>query len=501
MSRLSKNTLYNLVGQGLVLALSLVSVKLIFSRLGPDALGIVYLNLALTAIVVSGLELGISATTVREVSANYVSDRAYVTQLIRTASTVYWVITALLAVIAYLSTPWLVQHWINLQSLSPTATIESFRILNIAAVLSLPKVLYTSLFRGRQRMEINNAIDFGMAALQQAGTAAIVIKGGGLCQVAAWIAVCAGVALLAYLLMTVRLFSWRTIVPGFSLAVLRRNAAFAVHMMSTSLLAIVHTQTDKLFISKLLPLVQFGYYGVASNVGARAMLVPIAVGQAALPSLSALARSGDHHNMTTQYRKLQEFVCLIAAPIFTGIVFASFPLFGYLLNQEAARLLLVPMALLSLGFYMNSTLTIPYMLCLATGRPDIVSRTNLWALLFSLPLTAALILWLGLTGAGLAWVGYHLVVYAYMVPRVSRECLGQPPANWLLQVSRAVIVAMVFYAPAWMLAQAAGPHHAVPLAIAWLAATAAFCLASVVFMGPELRSVLLALRLRAVETR
>ncbi len=64
MTRLTRNIIYNVAGQGLVLILSLIAVRFIFRRLGDDVFGIIFFNLVLTTVLASALELGISATIV-----------------------------------------------------------------------------------------------------------------------------------------------------------------------------------------------------------------------------------------------------------------------------------------------------------------------------------------------------------------------------------------------------------------------------------------------------
>lgn len=495
MSRLSRNILYNGGGAGLLLLLSFVVVKFVYSRLGSDALGLIYLNSTLTVVVAAGLELGISVTTVREISAHHGSDPDYVTALIRTASAIYWSMTVLAGAMVFASAPWLVRHWLNLRQLDPATATATLRILAIAAVLTLPRVLYTSLFRGRQLMAINNSIDVGMATVQQIGTVAIIAARGDLVQVAIWVAACAVVTQLIYLGFTLRLFGAVALAPWMSTAVLRRNASFASHMMSTSILSIVHTQTDKVMIAKLLPLAQFGYYGVASSVVARAMVLTGAVAQASLPALTDLHGSGDKSGMVVQYRKLQDLVCFATVPIFTAIVFASRPLFSFLLDPTASAQLVLPTALLAVGFYMNGTMTIPFMVSIATGRPGIASRTNLWALLLSLPATVVLILAFGLVGAGLSWIIYHALLYAYMAPRVSRECLQLPVRDWFAHLARPVLLAAGVYGSAWAVAWIAG-LGLLSLILAWAVGTAAFAALAYRLIGSELKGAVTGFRLR-----
>ena len=63
MSRLSKNIIYNLCGQGLLLILGFVAVKYIFKQLGEDVLGIIFFAAIMNIVLVAVLKLGISATT------------------------------------------------------------------------------------------------------------------------------------------------------------------------------------------------------------------------------------------------------------------------------------------------------------------------------------------------------------------------------------------------------------------------------------------------------
>ena len=86
MSRLARNVVYNLTGQGLVLLLSFLAVRFIFRKLGSDAFGIIQFSLVVTLVLTSALDLGISSTTVREVSRHGETEPAYITRLIRTAS-------------------------------------------------------------------------------------------------------------------------------------------------------------------------------------------------------------------------------------------------------------------------------------------------------------------------------------------------------------------------------------------------------------------------------
>lgn len=113
MSRLSKNIIYNFIGQGLLLILGFVAVRYIFRQLGEDALGIIYFTAMMNALLCVALEMGICSTTVREVSAHSKSEPDYIRSLIRTASVFYWGAYAVLSLTIYFLAPVLVEKWIK----------------------------------------------------------------------------------------------------------------------------------------------------------------------------------------------------------------------------------------------------------------------------------------------------------------------------------------------------------------------------------------------------
>lgn len=492
MSKLSKNIIYNLLGQGMLVILSFVAVRFVFKRLGADALGIIYFTLTLNTLLTVTLGMGISETTVREVSAHFREEPRYIHDLLRTASLFYWGAYLLFALAIYYGVPVLVERWINLKTLDPGTAIRVVRILGIASFVALPRSFYISILRGLERMEFNNLIDVATSVLQQFGTIAILVWGGGLLHVVYWMSACFGLSIMPYLFVCSHFFSLRALLPGFSSSssVVTRNFAFTSRMALLSLLNLTHMQADKAIVSKLLPLGVFGYYTMAYNGVSRGMLIPSSIALAAFPSLSALYKKGDHAGLASQYRKLQDLVCYGFLPVIAAVPFAARPMFTLVLNAEAARMLLLPVTFLSIGFYMNGTLNVPYVFCLAAGRPEIVARSNYYALFAVLPVTALLVYEFGIAGAGFSWVFYHLFTYAYMMPRTCSECLGMPVWKWYFQVFRIFVLAGLTYGGAWVIIRCVGSSSILSLALGYVFASIAFIAVAYRLIGDELRGTL-----------
>jgi len=493
MSKISKNIIYNFIGQGLLLILGFVAVKYIFKQLGEDALGVVYFTLTMNAVLCAVLEMGICSTTVREVSVHFNDEPEYIRNFIQTASLFYWVAYLLLAVIIYFVAPILVDKWINLKTMDAVTAMQVLRILGISALLALPRSLYASLFRGLQRMEFNNIIDVASSALQQFGIIVILAIGGGLVSVVYWIAVSFGIGTLCYLLAARRFFPWQAFIPYYYSAVVKRNLKYSSNMMSISLLAMVHMQSDKIIVSKLLPVSIFGFYSFAYSAVSKATLLTSAVAQAAFPSFSSLFKMGGRDSMMSQYRKLQDLLCFGMVPIFGMIPFAVLPVFGFVFNPDVARMLLLPITFLTLGFYMNGALNVPYIFSLAVGKPEITVKSAFLALFIVLPVTGILIYFFGLTGAGLSWVFYHLFAYSYAVPRICSECLGIPVREWYLHIFKILVLIILTYGVGWAFLELMGSYSILSLVLAYTGATIVFLTCAYFMIGDELKNTLLQL--------
>jgi O-antigen/teichoic acid export membrane protein len=490
MTRLTRNVIYNVAGQGLVLILTLIAVRFIFRRLGDDAFGLIFFNIVLTTVLASALELGISTTIVREVSSHFDTDRQYVKALTQTASLLYWGIGLLLVVVIWVTAPLLVTHWVNLHSLDPDSAATILRILSATALVTLPKVLYTSVFRGRQMMALNNVIDVCTAVVQQVGILLILVAGGLVYLVAAWISATVILGLIAYVLVAARLMGWDALRPAFSVQGARRTIGFTGQVTLISILSLIHTQAAQLIVSKLLPIAEFGFYGFASSTVSRAAFVTTSVFQAAFPSFSSLHAARDHPALMRQYVKLQDLVSYGVLPLFAGICFAAVPVYTYVFNAGVANQLLLPTAFLALGTWMNATINIPYAVSLAMGQPWIAARLNLLALVVVLPITVLLVMRFGIAGAGLSWIIYHVFAYAYLVPRICRNCLNIPSTSWYLHVLKVLGLGAATYGPVW-LAVSLTSLSSLPIALlAYLAGTVAFAVGAYRLIGPDLRETI-----------
>jgi O-antigen/teichoic acid export membrane protein len=490
VSILSKNIVYNVLGQGLSLVVSFVAVRFVFRGLGGDALGLIYFNQYVSVALTLALELGIYKTTVREVASHHKDDPLYIRQLIGTATSLYWPAYVALAAVAYFVVPLLIRHWVHLESLDHVTATRVMRILILGTLLSLPRGLYDSLLLGLEHMRYTNVLRLGTTAAQQFGIFLVLLLRGNLFAVAYWIAISNVAGLVTYFVACARLFSWRSLLPCFNSSVVRSNWAFSVHAFTISVSGWFLSETDKFVISRLLPLGVMGSYTVAKGTMGRCSMLTVAINEATYPHLSALFKANDMKRFRSLYHKLQDLVCLVMLPIYAAIPFLSPIVFPFLFTPYISRMLLLPVTILALGGYLFGTITIPNVAALAAGKPDIVAKLNYFAVVVVVAGCIVFIRFFGLAGASLGWALYPFLAYAYSIPRTCRECLGLSVEAWFAHVLRILGLTGATYGLAWFIVYSQGALTPVWLLAAYVLATVAFLLASLLIMTEELRASL-----------
>jgi O-antigen/teichoic acid export membrane protein len=504
MSRVSRNIVYNGLGQGLSVLLSFVAVRFVFRRLGGDALGLIYFSLALSTTLAMAVQLGICESAVREVASHYGIRPEYIKSFIRTSSLLYWAGYLTLGLVACLAAPYLVYHWVKLDSLNAVTAIKIMRILTLGALVALPIGLYRALLLGLQHMGFTNLIDVSAKALQQGGIFLILLAHGSLFNVAYWIVGSMAVQVVVYGLVCAHFFTGRALLlPGFSWEVVKQNFPFASGLIAISFCSWFLTESDKIVVSKLLPLALLGFYTFARGVVNQGGLLTGAITNAAYPHFSALHGGGETVELRKVYNKIQDLICFATVPAFAAVPFAALPLFSRVFNPHAAQMLLLPATFLCLGQYLSGTLTAPYIVSLAVGRPDISARMAFRSLFVVPPASVVAIYFFGLNGAGFSWVIYQLFSYSYAMPRISRECLGIAPRTWYGHVLRIIGSALPIYGIAWVLVSWLGNTSILALATAYIVATIIYGAVAFWMMGDELRESLFhslqAVRLKLAE--
>jgi O-antigen/teichoic acid export membrane protein len=470
--------------------LSLLAVHAIYRRLGASSFGVITISLVWSTTLVSALELGFASIVVRAVAAGRTDEGEDPSGLLRSAASVYWMLALAGALLVYLVLPEVFPLLFRSVSRSVTNALIASRILLMGGLLAIPRAFYQAVLRGAERMGGFNIINVASQAAQQFGIYFLAVAGVGLVTLAWWVAAWFAISTFLSFVTARRAVPAESLRPGWDAASVRRYRSFAASMAVVSATSVVQTQGDESAVSWTLPVEVAGYYATGAALLGRAQALVTAASEASLPAITR-SHLDVRQSLVVRYRKLHDLICFGSLPLYAGIAFAAGPVFSRLFSLSAARSVEVPIVLLAIGYFANSTVSALYITALATGRARTVARTNVAATAVVFPLVVILTHFFGMVGASLAWLMYGAMIYLLMVPRLVRTCLGSTLFVWL-KLNARLVPSLLVFALGWVCLQNFGPDRIHVVACCLAPALALHLALSFIFVGPELRGTVVA---------
>jgi O-antigen/teichoic acid export membrane protein len=433
-STLKKNVLANFGGKVWSGLIQLVFVPLYIKFLGTEAFGLIGFFLMLQGLL-SLLDLGLSTTLNRELACRFANGNGQeVRDLVRTIEWIYWSIAIVIAVGIGVLAPWIAESWVNVKVLPVQSVQHAIVLMGLVVAAQWPFSLYAGGLMGLQKQVLFNAIRAFMVTIQ-AGGAVLVL----------WLI---SQSIEAYFMWQIGIVGIQTVLTGYFLRsslpksakaatfnrdLLRQCWRFAVGMTGISAVAITLTQTDKIILSKLLSLEQFGYYMLAFTLGSALIFLVAPFSAALFPKMSELAAAGNTEELSRLYHKGCQAVSLFVFP--AGTLIALFPQEILMLWTRNPRIVENTYLLLSLvvvGCLLNAVVTLPYMLQLAHGWTSLAFYQNIIAIIIMIPLLFLLIPYLGAVGGAIVWVLVNLGYVIFLIPIMHHRILCSDKWHWYI---------------------------------------------------------------------
>lgn len=428
-----RNIVANYAGQGIATLLSLALVPVYITYLGIEA----YALVGLFAVIQSWLallDLGMTPTLGREMarfSAGRVGAQA-IRDLLRSLETITFGLAAIAGLALTLGSGLVARYWLNAQSL-PVATVAgALSMLGIVVALRFCEGLYRSGLMGLQQQVWVNVAGTLLALLRSLGALGVLALVSP--TIEAFFAWQGLVSLLSLGVLAWRLHASLPAPPRparFSLAALRDIRRFAGGVFGISLLAVLLQNVDKLLLSRLLGLADFGYYMLGATLAAGLLLISGPIVLAVAPMLVRLHDSGNDAGLAITYHKSAQLVTVALAP--AALVLAAFApgvLFAWSGDAAIAARTAPVLALLALGNLANALMQIPHQLQLAAGWTGLATRVNIAAVVVMIPLLAWAVPQFGAPAAALVWLGINLGYLLYTIPAMHRRLLPGEMWHW-----------------------------------------------------------------------
>ncbi|NJC09944.1 oligosaccharide flippase family protein [Polymorphobacter fuscus] len=425
MASVKTNITTNLFAAVWVTVLTAVITPVQINLLGIESYGLIGF-IATLQIVFSAFDLGLSSTLTREIAADTSPGRRASSELIRTASTVYWGLAAAIALTLGLSAATVARLWFNAEALASDDLASALYLIIAYLALRWPIALYSGILAGLHRLDIVNLVKVITATLRNISGIIVIFIWRDVHAFLWCLAANALIEIAAYWFAALRAYHTSSFGFGISGPALRSVWKFSLNMGAISVLALIISQLDRLMASKLLPLDQFGYYSLAYNTAAVATIASAAISSAMLPSFSALQAPSDRAAILRRYADANRVILYVMGLATFPLIFFGDAILRLWIGPAAAQGAYPAMAILALAFWVNGIVSNPYNIAVAMGRPDIPLRVSAFS-----AVPYAVLLWVGIgryggPGAAGGWLILMVAYVAALIPVVHARLLDIP---------------------------------------------------------------------------
>jgi O-antigen/teichoic acid export membrane protein len=217
------------------------------------------------------------------------------------------------------------------------------------------------------------------------------------------------------------------------LAPLKPVLKFSMSIAFTSSVWVLVTQTDKLVLSKILPLADYGYFTVAVLVASGIMVVSGPISSAIMPRMVRMHAEGKHDELISVYRQATQLVTVTAIPAALVLIFlAPQVLWAWTGNLDLVQRVAPVLSLYATGYAFLSVSAFPYYLQYAKGN----LRLHLIGSAMFLVLLIPSVIWaasrFGMGGAAWAWLVSNAIYLLLWTPLVHRKSDRGLHLDWLL---------------------------------------------------------------------
>lgn len=416
--------------------------------LGIEAYGLIGLFASMMG-VFAILDMGLSTTVNRELAqrGEETHQRGEARILLRTLESVYWIVAIGIGGAIVLLAPLIAHHWLSLNAVSPSEATTGIRLMGMTAMLRWPVSLYTGALLGVRKQVRLSIVTSVAATLQGAGAVFVLwFVAPTISAFFIWQAAIAAMQVAVLGILSWRELPLRSHRPQFSRVALRGVFGFAAGVTGITLLSVVLTQLDKVVLSRVLPLEQFGYYTLAGAIAATLNIVGGAVHAAVFPSFSNVVANGHEDDLRRLYHRSSQLMALLVLPAaITIVTFAPELLTVYLRDPAIVVHTTTLLRLLVTGNALLTLMLLPLALQLAHGWTALSLYKNVLAVVIFVPMLWFMVDRLGAEGAAIMWILLSASYFLVEIQIMHRRLLRGAQWRWYLidTATPAVISAIV----------------------------------------------------------
>jgi O-antigen/teichoic acid export membrane protein len=435
---LKRNILASYACQLYVAIVGIVMVPLYLKYMGAETYGLVGFFAMLQAWF-NLLDMGLTPTMARETArfrGGATSALSY-RRLVRALEVVFLVVALAGGGAMFAASGYIASNWLQVVHL-PVAEVQvAVHLMAVIVAMRWMCGLYRGAISGSERLVWLGGYNSCIATLRFIGVLPVLIFVGATPTI--FFSYHFGVAVLELGGLLLRAYGLLPCIPQgkqlpWSWAPLKPVFKFSLTIAFTSSVWVLVTQTDKLVLSKLLPLAEYGYFTLAVLVASGVIVISGPISGAIMPRMAKLEAEGDHTGLLRVYRQSTQLVAVIVAAASITVAFCAEPLLWAWTGDKILAHRAAPMLILyAIGNGILAVSAFPYYLQYAKGDLRLHLVGNVVFVLLLVPAIIWAASQYGGVGAGYVWLVMNLIVFVAWLPLVHRKFAPGLNLTWYVQ--------------------------------------------------------------------
>jgi O-antigen/teichoic acid export membrane protein len=421
-SLLRKNLVANYFGSSVLIIGPLISLPFYLAFLGSHEYGLIGFILLLQSSL-NLLDVGLGQALVREFSSSSTNHytEGYASRLVSNLERMYWLCSLVIALVMVLLSTFISTHWLKLDGVSLRFGIISVCGAALIFLFQFPGAFYRNFLVGYQAQLSLNKILIVANIFRHAGGVILVYLYPSVSTYIAW-------QVLVALLETIarRAKAWELLGGRSSsrqefwhfkdfIHFFKLIRGLTVAIWVGALLP----HLDKLILSKMVSIKEFGYYTIASSVSLGVLQLIYPILQAAQPK--AITLRDDPALMRQFFMKLFLLIVLVFSVVILGFFLVGQSLIGmWLRHADAAKQVYEYCSFLLIGTAFHALYSVGYMDWVVRKKARNILALNFFSIVLMIILLPIAINHYGVRGAALGWVTINLAAFMYSLGWLKR---------------------------------------------------------------------------------
>ncbi|MBI9092815.1 MAG: flippase [Desulfobacterium sp.] len=402
-SKLIRNTLLNLLGEGLPFFVAVFAIPRLIEGLGITRFGILTIIWMIVGYF-SLFDLGIGRALTKLVAERVNTKNEHKIPGIIWTSLIFMFILSFFGVlILFYLLKYIVYVWLEIPPDIQNETYQGFKCLIFSIPIIITSIGLRSVLEAKQCFGIVNSIKIPIGIISFLGPVIVLQFSISLVPIIIVLVVSRIVGFIANFIACLYIIPSLRHSFAFDKKIILPLLGFGGWMTISNIISPIMVYMDRLFIGSILSVGTVSFYTTPYEVITKILIIPRSLGRVLFPVLSnanATNKTTGSLIYVTTAKYLFIVMCCITLPVIT---FAQEGLTLWLGKEFAQKSIFVAQCL-TVGVLINSLGHIPFNFLQSIGRPDLSAKMHMIELPFYLLLLKKMINIYGINGAAIAWL-------------------------------------------------------------------------------------------------